>query len=244
MVINGQTRMSGIWDWTQPCSYGRTCQPYWPLMLTDSWALTPRAVHCTERVSMKQEQQCSRRKVLVSLSEISIQLPFPCTSVFFACITFGNLPKWKSNLPKEHWQSAHGSGVAGAVILGMALLKTCPEQVLVIIASYPLLKKINALARNIVVRLCCALIWELCALVCWRLEDIKGQKKELYNELAYVWMWSKATLVYINVRAERHGIELDYQSVKDSCQQLALILTPSLQCEAEVLLSRLNVIEP
>lgn len=83
MVINGQTRMSGIWDWTQPCSYGRTCQPYWPLMLTDSWALTPRAVHCTERVSMKQEQQCSRRKVLVSLSEISIQLPFPCTSVFF-----------------------------------------------------------------------------------------------------------------------------------------------------------------
>lgn len=180
MVIHGQTRMSGIWDWTQPCSYSRSCQPYWPLMLTDSWALTPRAVHCRERVSVKQGQQCSQRKVLIFLSEISILLPFPCTSFFFFF-----WPAWlletfqsgKSNLPKEPWQSAHGSGVAVAVILGMTLLKTCPEQVLVIIASYPLLKKINALARSIVVRLCCTLIWELCVLVCWRLENKKGQKK-------------------------------------------------------------------
>lgn len=47
-------------------------------------------------------------------------------------------------------------------ILGMALLKTCPEQVLVIIASYPLLKKINVLACNTLVQHCCALIWEMC----------------------------------------------------------------------------------
>ena len=60
------------------------------------------------------------------------------------------------------------------MILGIALLKTCPEQALVIIASYPLLKKINALARNIVVRLCYTLIWEVCVIK--SVGDLKVQK--------------------------------------------------------------------
>lgn len=120
------------------------------LTLTDSWAWTHRAVHWTERVGVKQSSYHKPPSNIYSL----VLLLFPW-------MTSGNLPKWESNLPKEHWQSAHGDGGAAAVVLGMALLKTCTEQALVIIASYPLLKKINALARNIVVRLCCTLIWEV-----------------------------------------------------------------------------------
>lgn len=114
------------------------------LMLTDSWALTPRAVCWTERLSVKQEQQYSLRKFWYpylifpsNFHSLVLILLF-----FFSWTTSGNPPKWKTNLPKEYGQSAP----------------------LVIIASYPLLKKINTLARNIVVRLCCTLIWQVCVI--------------------------------------------------------------------------------
>lgn len=45
--------------------------------------------------------------------------------------------------------------------LARLLRRHALKQARVIIASYPLLKKINALAHNIVVRLCCTLIWEV-----------------------------------------------------------------------------------
>lgn len=59
---------------------------------------------------------------------------------------------------------ACGGGVGGAVSLGKPPLKKRPEQVVVIIASYPLFKKINALARNIVAMLCCTLILGMCVI--------------------------------------------------------------------------------
>lgn len=62
--------------------------------------------------------------------------------LFIYFFSSGNHPKWERNVPKEHWQSAHGSGVARAGILGMPIVKTCLKQVLVITASYPLLKRL------------------------------------------------------------------------------------------------------
>jgi len=140
------------------------------LMLTDSRAFPPRAIYRTQRTSEKQERQGGcQRKLFISRS-----LPYFFSSPAWLVETF---QRGTSYLPKEHWPVLVGPG---AQILGTALLKTCPERALVILPSYPWLKKDECLGPHN--------WWESVAL---------SFEEHVYSSLLETWKYEKERVMKV-----------------------------------------------